>query len=316
MIKRISLKKISICLIAIAAIFLFYLFPTNDKLKINEELEYIEEGNVSTIFLMDSNNYLAKTSISLDDSDITSKAKKLLTALIQGEKYTEKIPNGFKSIIPNGTKILNIEYKDEVIKVDFSSELMDTNVDNEEKIIEAIVYTLTSIDNVKYVIIYMNGKILTKLPQSNITLPSALDRSFGINKEYNINSDKNITKTTVYYINKYNDKEYYVPVTKVSNDSREKVQIIIEELSNTSTYNANLMSYLNSNTKVVSLNEDENQLVIDFNDYIYNDIDSNEILDEVIYTICLSIQDNYNVDTVVFTVDNKEIYKSTSKILE
>ena len=316
MIKRISLKKISICLIAIAAIFLFYLFPTNDKLKINEELEYIEEGNVSTIFLMDSNNYLAKTSISLDASDITSKAKKLLTALIQGEKYTEKIPNGFKSIIPNGTKILNIEYKDEVIKVDFSSELMDTNVDNEEKIIEAIVYTLTSIDNVKYVIIYMNGKILTKLPQSNITLPSALDRSFGINKEYNINSDKNITKTTVYYINKYNDKEYYVPVTKVSNDSREKVQIIIEELSNTSTYNANLMSYLNSNTKVVSLNEDENQLVIDFNDYIYNDIDSNEILDEVIYTICLSIQDNYNVDTVVFTVDNKEIYKSTSKILE
>lgn len=316
MIKRISLKKISICLIAIAAIFLFYLFPTNDKLKINEELEYIEEGNVSTIFLMDSNNYLAKTSISLDDSDITSKAKKLLTALIQGEKYTEKIPNGFKSIIPNGTKILNIEYKDEVIKVDFSSELMDTNVDNEEKIIEAIVYTLTSIDNVKYVIIYMNGKILTKLPQSNITLPSALDRSFGINKEYNINSDKNITKTTVYYINKYNDKEYYVPVTKVSNDSREKVQIIIEELSNTNTYNANLMSYLNSNTKVVSLNEDKNQLVIDFNDYIYNDIDSNEILDEVIYTICLSIQDNYNVDTVVFTVDNKEIYKSTSKILE
>lgn len=315
-IKRISLKKISICLIAIAAIFLFYLFPTNDKLKINEELEYIEEGNVSTIFLMDSNNYLAKTSISLDDSDITSKAKKLLTALIQGEKYTEKIPNGFKSIIPNGTKILNIEYKDEVIKVDFSSELMDTNVDNEEKIIEAIVYTLTSIDNVKYVIIYMNGKILTKLPQSNITLPSALDRSFGINKEYDINSDKNITKTTVYYINKYNDKEYYVPVTKVSNDSREKVQIIIEELSNTSTYNANLMSYLNSNTKVVSLNEDKNQLVIDFNDYIYNDIDSNEILDEVIYTICLSIQDNYNVDTVVFTVDNKEIYKSTSKILE
>ena len=316
MIKRISLKKISICLIAIAAIFLFYLFPTNDKLKINEELEYIEEGNVSTIFLMDSNNYLAKTSISLDDSDITSKAKKLLTALIQGEKYTEKIPNGFKSIIPNGTKILNIEYKNEVIKVDFSSELMDTNVDNEEKIIEAIVYTLTSIDNVKYVIIYMNGKILTKLPQSNITLPSALDRSFGINKEYNINSDKNITKTTVYYINKYNDKEYYVPVTKVSNDSREKVQIIIEELSNTNTYNANLMSYLNSNTKVVSLNEDKNQLVIDFNDYIYNDIDSNEILDEVIYTICLSVQDNYNVDTVVFTVDNKEIYKSTSKILE
>ncbi len=311
MIKRMSLKKISICIIALFAIFLFYLFPTNEKLKVNKELNYVEDDkNLNTIFLIDSNNYLAKTSIDLDDKTIKNKAIKLLTALINDEKYADKIPNGFKSIIPNDTKILNLEYKDGVIKVDFSKELMDTNKENEEKIIEAIVYTLTSIDKVKYIIIYMEGEILTKLPQSNINLPSTLDRNFGINKEYNLTGYKNISKTTIYYVNKYNNKEYYVPVTKISNDGREKAEIIIEELGNNKTYNTNLMSYLNSNTKIVSLNEANNQLVIDFNDKIFNDKDSNTILDEVIYTISLSILDNYNVDSVIFTVNDQEIYKS------
>ncbi len=316
MIKRMSIKKISICFIAIIAIFLFYLFKDNNKLNKKEELEYINGEKTSTIFLIDCNNYLAKTSINIDDKKTTIKAKKLLISLIQGEKYTQKIPNGFKPLIPSGTKILNIEYKNQVIKVDFSTELMDTNIDNEEKIIESIVYTLTSIENVKYVIIYMNGKLLTKLPQSNITLPSTLDRSFGINKEYNISSDKNITKTTIYYVNKYNNKQYYVPVTKVSNDSREKAEIIIEELSNNNTYNTNLMSYLNSNTKLVSSTLENNQIVMDFNNYIYNDIETSEILDEVILSICLSLEDNYNINNIIFTVNNKEIYKSDRKTLE
>lgn len=307
-----SLKKISICLISLFAIFLFYLFPTNESLKIKQELEYVDDySSKSTIYLLDSNNYLAKSSIDIDDKDVKKKAKMLLLALINGEKYQDKIPSGFKSIIPNSTKILNLEYKDGVIKVDFSSELMDTNVENEEKIIEAIVYTLTSIKEIEYVIIYMDGNILTKLPQSNITLPSTLDRSFGINKEYNLESNKDINKTTIYYINKYNDQEYYVPVTMVNNDTRTKAEIIVEQLSNNNTYNTSLMSYLNSNTKIVSINEDNEKIVIDFNDSIYNDRDTEEILDEVIYTLSMSIEDNYDVNSVIFTVNNKEIYKSS-----
>ena len=32
------------------------------------------------------------------------------------------------------------------------------------------------------------------LPKNNITIPATLDRNFGINKEYNINSNKDIKK--------------------------------------------------------------------------------------------------------------------------
>lgn len=311
MIKRMYIKKITICIIAFVALFLFYIFPTNDKLKINEELEYTKDEKLSTIFLNDSNNYLAVANINLDDKNITSKARKLITALISDEKYEDKLPNGFKSVIPSGTKILNTHYKDGVFKIDFSKELLDTNKENEQKVIEAIVYTLTSIDDIKYVIIYVEGNILTNLPKSKITLPATLDRSFGINKEYDLTSDKNITKTTVYYINKYNDEEYYIPVTKVNNDSREKAEIIIEELSNNRTYDTNLMSYLNTNTKVISVNRNNNNMIIDFNNYIYSNSDTEEVLSEVIEQVCMSIWDNYDVDKLIFTVNNKEIYKST-----
>lgn len=311
MIKRMSLKKIAICISAIIAIFLFYLFPTNDKLKVNEELEYVSDEKLSTIFLNDSNNYLAMTSININDESITSKGRKLITALIQGEKYEDNLPNGFKGVIPADTKILNTYFKDGVFKIDFSESLLDTTKENEEKVIEAIVYTLTSIDEVKFVIIYLNGEILTLLPKSNITLPATLDRSFGINKEYDITSDKDITKTTIYYINKYNNIEYYVPVTKVNNDTREKAEIIIEELSINRTYNTSLMSYLNTNTKVITVNKNENDMVLDFNNYIYSDSNDNEVSDEVIKQVCLSIRDNYDINSIIFTVNNEEIYKST-----
>ncbi len=311
MIKRMSLKKIAICISAISAIFLFYLFPTNNKLKVKEELEYVSDEKLSTIFLNDSNNYLAMTSINIDDESITSKGRKLITALIQGEKYEDNLPNGFKGVIPADTKILNTYFKDGVFKIDFSETLLDTSKENEEKVIEAIVYTLTSIDEVKFVIIYLNGEILTLLPKSNITLPATLDRSFGINKEYDITNNKDITKTTIYYINKYNDIEYYVPVTKVNNDTREKAEIIIEELSINRTYNTNLMSYLNTNAKVIAVNKKNNDMILDFNNYIYSDSTDNEVSDEVIKQVCLSIKDNYDINSIIFTVNNKEIYKST-----
>ena len=308
MIKSIK-YRILICLLVIFTLLIMYIIPNKEdnNLIITTELEYIEDTKVSDIYLLDQNNYLGCTKILIENSDIEKKARELLESLVIGGKKENLIPSGFKPLLSPNTKINNIAYKDNVIKVDFSKELLENN---EEKAIEAIVYTLTSIKDIKYVIIYIEGSILTKLPKSNITLPTTLDRSFGINKEYNINSNKSITKTTIYYISKFNDKEYYVPVTKINNDKREKIEIIIDELSSHSVYGSNLMSYLNSNTKVLSVNNENNTLTINFNDAIYNDISEKEILEEVIYTISMSINDNYGINRVNFNVNDEEIYKN------
>lgn len=318
MLKRFYIKKLMLCGIVIFAILLIYIIPENeDKLQITQEIEYVNTDiDTSTIFLSDSNNYLASTKIITKNKDVEGKAKELIEALIIDGTKQDSIPNGFKAIIPSNTKIRSLTFNDGVIKIDFSNDLMNTSIENEEKIIEAIVFTLTSIEDIEFVIIYMEGNILTTLPQSKKTLPSTLDRSFGINKEYNLNSTKDINKTTIYYISEFNDNQYYVPVTKVTNDDRSKIEIIVDELSSTNVYKTNLMSYLNSNIELLSVNEFEDELVINFNSAIFNDINTKEILEEVIYTISMSINDNYDVNTVIFNVEDEEIYKSVLKSIE
>jgi hypothetical protein len=41
-----------------------------------------------------------------------------------------------------------------------------------------------------------------------------------------------------------------------------------------------------------------------------------KILEEVIYSIALSVEDNYNVSAVIFMVGNKEVEKSVLKSIE
>lgn len=318
MLKSFWIKKIIIASSALFALLLICLIPKEEKtLNIKQELEYVDKSaNKSEIFLLDVNNYLARTSVALTSTDITGKAKEILNTLIAGSSGESKIPNGFRGVLPSETKILTVEYEDSVLKINLSSELLDVKENMEEKIIEAIVYNLTSIDGVDKIMLFVDGNILTKLPQTGINLPTTLDRSFGINKEYDINSTKNITNVTVYYVNKYNGNEYYVPVTKYVNDDREKIQIIVDELTSSPIYSSNLMSYLNSNTKLLEISESIDSLDLVFNSYIFSDVDEKEILEEVIYTISLSVKDNYDVKEVSFTVNDEEICKSTLKTIE
>ena len=247
MIKRQFIKKITISSALLFSLFLLCLIPNKDNnINFKQKIEYVTDLNKESVYLLDKNNYLAKTSIVINNKDIELKAKEMLNTLIKDSSSENKIPSGFKGIIPSNTEILSLEYKDNLIKVNFNNNLLDTKEEYEEKIVEAIVYTLTSLKEVKKIIIYVDGKILTKLPKTKINLPSTLDRSYGINKEYNISSYKNVTKVTMYYLNKYNDNYYYVPVTKYLNSDKDKLEIIIDELSNSDT---NLISFVNSNIR-------------------------------------------------------------------
>ena len=286
MLKKISIRKLIISFSALFTLFLIYLIPNNENDKnkledIPQELEYVNNDLVtSSVFLLDSYNMLGKTEVPVSSKDIESLAKELLEVLINGGANEDRIPNGFKSILPSDTKILSLKYDKDLIKVDFSKELLNTSKEMEEKVVEAIIYTLTSINGVNKVIIYVDGNILTKLPQTKINLPSTLDRSFGINKEYDINSIKDINQVTIYYVNKNNDNYYYVPVTKYLNDDRDKIKIVIDELSGNSIYNTNLMSFLNSNAELISSEKKDDLMHLNFNEYIFSDIEEKNILGE------------------------------------
>lgn len=321
MLKRFWVKRIFISTSILFAILLLYIIPSTDKIdltgSLNQELLYVDNTvNTNEIFLLDSYNYLARTSVVVVETDVEKKAEELINILIRGGSGESKVPNGFKAVLPSETKLLSLEYKDGVLKVNFNNEILDVNENDEEKVIEALIYTLTSIDGVENIIVYIDGNILNKLPKSKINLPSVLNRKYGINKEYNLESTNDICNVTVYYVNKYNDDIYYVPVTKYMNDDREKVKIIIDELTSSSIYNSNLMSYLNSNTKLLAATETIDKLDLNFNSYIFNNYDEKDILEEVIYTIGLSIRDNYDVKEVNIFVNDEEIVKSVLKTIE
>ena len=124
-----------------------------------------------------------------------------------------------------------------------------------------------------------------------------------------------ITKTTIYYIGENNDNYYYIPVTKIDNSGKDKIKVIIDELSSGPTYQGNLMSFMNLNTKLVDYEIKDRSMYLVFNDYILDNISKN-VMEEVIYTICLSVGDNYDVDEVIFMVGDAEITKSVIKTLE
>ncbi len=309
MLKRISIRKIILSSLALFAMFLIYIIPANDKsLDIKEELEYVNTNvESSPIFLMDKNSYVALTSVALSSENVINKARELIKILTIGG-MDSKIPSGFSAIIPPNTEVLNLSFENGVLKVDFSKDLLNVSEDLEERLVESIVYTLTSLENVDRVIIYVEGDILTKLPKTKINLPPALDKTFGINKEFDLTSTKNITDVTIYYIYQINDNYYYVPVTKYVNDTRDKASIVIDELAKNFDFNKNLMSFLNEGTQLVSSNIKDGKMLLNFNGDILNNSISGDISKEILDTISLSMGANYEVSEVVFYVGDRKLY--------
>lgn len=321
MLKKMSIRKIMVSTLTLFILLIIYLMPDSiDEKEIsltNDNIEYIYSNTLETIYLLDSNDYVARTKIDSCKCEGVDKARDLINGLIIDGTKSNIIPNGFKSIIPAGTSIKDISLDNGVLTIDFSKELLEITKEYEEKMIESIVYTLTSIEGIDKVIIKVEGEILDKLPISGKTFPTYLDKDYGINKIYDITAMKDIDSYTLYYVNTYNDNSYYVPVTKyINNDSQDKIKVIIEELYSAPIYETTLMSFLNSNTKLLDYKLEDGKLTLNFSEDILSDVTTNNILEEVIYTISLTMNDNYGVEEVVFLVEDEEIYKSLIKDIE
>jgi len=321
MLKAMSIRKIVVASFTLVILLVLYLIPINkeeNELELKTDgIEYVYPNNLAVIYLLDSNNYVARTLITSCNCEGEEKAKDLVEGLIIDGKKSNIIPNGFRSIIPSGTSINNVILEDKILTIDFSKELLEVKSDYEEKMIESIIFTLTNIEGIDKVIVKVDGEVLDKLPYSKKILPTVLDKDYGINKSYELVSINDIDSYTLYYVNSYNDNYYYVPVTKyVNNNEQDKIKVIIEELSTSPVYESSLMSFLNVSTKLLNYEIVDNTLKLNFNNMILNDVTSNNILEEVVYTIGLSMSDNLDVEEVVFLVENEEIYKFLTKTIE
>lgn len=304
MLKRYTLKKLYITSLCLVVIFLFAIFPVKeDKSIFKSNLTILSNDDLESIYLKDDNDYLTLTHVYLESNELEQTLKDKINILIKDSILKNKVPKNFNSFIPKNTKVLDLFVKDGVVTVNFSKDILNVEKDDEEKMIEGIIYTLTEDNLVDKVIIQVDGKTLLKLPKSGNTLPSILTRQYGINKKYNIDSVTNITNTTIFYINDIDENLYLTPVTYVSNDTRDKVSIIIDELTSTPVYQSTLKSYLNSDVTLNNFEKIDNVMYLTFNEGVFNNNLSDSLLETVKYTISMSIMENYDINDVIITLE-------------
>ena len=306
MLKRKAIRKIIITTFSILTIFIICIIPGNTSKDnyLNPKIStiYVNNSNTLGIYLLSNNNYLVKTNIIVNKKELEEKIKEIIDYLTVNK--SSKIPNGLNGIIPKNAKLNNIEINDNKVILDFNSELLKISKELEERLIESIVYSLIDLDGVERISIKIDGNILKELPFSKKKLPEVLDRNYGINKVYEINDLNNIEKVVLYYTNIIDDNTYYVPVTKYLNDDREKIKIIIDNLASNYIYESSLMSLLSSNTELINYEIEDKIMTLNFNNSIFT---NNKLLEEVTYSISESVFENYDVDSVLFQVNGKNI---------
>lgn len=304
MIKKSSIRRICVATLALFILLIIYFFPSSD-VTIKEHLSYIKKDEMP-IFLVDNSNYVARTSIVKSSETINEQIKEIIETLTINSKKSTYIRDGFKPIIPENTKIIDLKLDNEILTINFSKEFLTVNETNEELMLEALIYSLTELKEIKKIKILVENIPFTKLPNSNKKLPEYLDKTYGINKIYNLNSLKETSKTTIYYLSKINDYYYYVPVTKVSNEKLERVEIIIKELKSTPIYHTNLISYLKASANMTNYELLENAISLSFNNYLITNMKEEQILEEVKYSIALSLRDTYGINEVIFNIPDSE----------
>ena len=303
MIKKSSFRRIMVATLALFILLIIYFFPTTTP--IEESLSYIEKQEMP-IFLVDSMEYVARTTIVKESDKTEDLIIEIIESLTINSQKSNYIREGFKAIIPENTKVLNTKLENNILTINFSKEILNVKKEDEEKMIEAIIYSLMEIPEIKKIKILVEGNTLSELPNSKKKLPEILDKNYGVNKIYNLDSIKDTSKTTIYYLSKYNDYYYYVPVTKVSNESMQKAEIIIKELKTTPIYHTNLISYLAASTNLTNYELLENSIALSFDNHLLANIDDKDILEEVKYSIALSLRDSYDIKEVLFNYPNAD----------
>ncbi len=299
MIRTKAIRKIFITTLSLFILLAAYTITNtenNNVLRTNMEVSSNNLDLTTNIYLLNDEGFLVQTKIILDSSDKLEQVNKIIASLRIKEETDN---NNLYGVIPNNIKVNDIIYEEEIITIDFSKEL--TENEYSRVLIEALVYSIMELDDIKGLILLVDGVIL----ENYNSLPTVLNKDIGINIKYEITKLTNIEKIVLYYLSEFNEKLYYVPVTRYVNDDRDKITIIVEQLSSSYIYEENLMSFLNDNIKLLDYEEKENILFLNFNDYLFTG--DKKVVEEVIYAISYSAFANYDISSVYFEVNNEKV---------
>ncbi|MHA0857031.1 GerMN domain-containing protein [Paenibacillus sp. CMAA1364] len=190
----------------------------------------------STIYLADQHGFLVPVSVGLPPTDNKDNMllRQSLEALVKSGPYATYLPQGFASVLPEGTevKMVSIDKESKLAVVEFNKSFTEYDASNERKMLEAVTWTLTQDPNVEQVQFWVEGKKMTEMPLNHTPLDQSLGRSMGINLEkgHGANYTRSSSVTMYFASESPTGTSYYVPVTRLIEPGQETVHAALSEL--------------------------------------------------------------------------------------
>ena len=303
-----SINKIFFTTLIVFIAFILFSFS---KTSVDNE-SFSSSSYRVTLYTINEDSYVSMTSVFLDGDTLEEKISNVIDIMVVDNNKNFLLPSYFKPILPRGTKLISVRLNGDILKIVFSKELLNISSEQADAMIESLLYTLLGFEEVVGVEIYVEDSLLKYVPNTNKKLPTILYDDYGINKSYSLSSNMDIKKINLYYYTRNNDNYYLIPVTKYVNDNREKLEIIVEELSSF-LYQDNLISMLSDSVELVSYDIKDNVISLDFTDSLdslYN------VNDTVIKPLLCSLFSNYTVDRVKISVDGVKILEKDKKDID
>ncbi|MGE7766572.1 GerMN domain-containing protein [Peribacillus sp. NPDC096540] len=280
-----------------------------------------EEGAVETttvkteLYLIDKSGYVVPQTMELPKSEAV--AKQALDYLVDNGPVTDKLPNGFRAVIPADTQI-SVNIKEGVAVADFSPEFKNYQKEDELKILQAITWTLTQFDSVDKIQMRINGEDISEMPVNGTPIDENISRSSGINIDTSDVVDISNTKAlTVYYIGGDEEYAYYVPVTRrISETVSDNVTAAVEELTK-SPSGTNLQTGFMSDVALLDQPKvAKGKVTLNFNENILGSFKEKKVSQDVLDALVLSLTEQKGIQSVEVQVQGSaEILNEEGKKL-
>ncbi|WP_219641258.1 GerMN domain-containing protein [Cohnella sp. CFH 77786] len=191
-----------------------------------------------TVYLKDEKGYLAPMTLRPAAEDNASEsvqaaADTALAWLTKDPKRIDLLPEGFSAVLPEGTQFESVKPDTETgtVSIDFAAPLPSMPADEERKMLEALVWSMTEIPGMDKVKLTAQGKPIS-LPASGIPADGTLTRGIGINVEQakGVTLSKSMGVTLYFSSQSSSGEGYFVPVTRLIDRTPDRLEAALNEL--------------------------------------------------------------------------------------
>ncbi len=240
----------------------------------NEEIgqEEIPEGVLSfkVYFMEGKNHYLLPITILKPWTEGVARAA--LEKLVKGPSPAEEMRFGISTPLPPRTKIVGINIREGLCRVDFSKDFLDYDPGLEREVLGSVIYTLLQFNTVNEVEIVVEGSPVEVFP-GGTPGKGTFDQRYSLNLEVGegVEDLADGKQHRLFFCALLGDNHiFYVPVTRVLAGGEEQIETTITELFKGPRSGSGLFSDLPADTKLKNFSLQGGILEVDFSADLLN----------------------------------------------